>query len=64
MRIKGNKILEETKESHLMRFFFPQELTYFLQKSGFIVHKITPFMSLNRELTINDWNISIIAESV
>jgi hypothetical protein len=64
MRIYGDKILEETEKSHLMRFFFPQELTYFLEKSGFIVRKIYPFMSLDRELAVSDWNISIVAESV
>ncbi|MDI6704403.1 MAG: class I SAM-dependent methyltransferase [bacterium] len=64
MRISGDKILEEIKESHLMRFFFPQELTYFLQKNGFIVHKIAPFMSLNGEPTTNDWNISITVEAI
>jgi len=64
IRICGDKILEETEESHLMRFFFPQELTYFLEKNGFIIHKISPFMSLSREPNITDWNISIIAEAV
>lgn len=64
MRIKGNKIIEETKESHQMRFFFPQELTYFLEKNGFCVRKICPFMSLDGEPTVNDWNIAVIAEGV
>ena len=37
LEISRNKVLMETKESHLMRFFFYQELKYFLEKNGFEV---------------------------
>ncbi|MFC2066195.1 class I SAM-dependent DNA methyltransferase [Chloroflexota bacterium] len=55
------KRLRETKESHLMRFFFYQELEYYLEKSGFEILRICPFMDLDGEIDKSCWNISVIA---
>ena len=33
--MNGDRILDETKENHFMRYFFPQELELFLEVSGF-----------------------------
>ena len=60
--IAGNKVLTETKESHLMRFFFYQELKYFLGKNGFEVLKICPFMDLDGKVDESCWNITIICK--
>lgn len=63
LEIAGNRIVTETKESHLMRFFFYQELKYFLEKNGFEVLKICPFMDLDEEVDENVWNIIVIARA-
>lgn len=64
IHIIGDKVIENVSESHFMRFFFPQELNYFLKKTGFHIDNITPFMAIEKELTVNDWNISVIARAV
>ena len=64
LEIAGDRIVTETKESHLMRFFFYQELKYFLEKKGFEVLKICPFMDLDGEVDENVWNIIVIARTV
>ena len=64
LEIAGNKVLTETKESHLMRFFFYQELKHFLEKNGFEVLRICPFMDLDEEVDENVWNIIVIARTV
>ena len=62
LEIAGNKVLTETKESHLMRFFFYQELKYFLKKNGFEVLKICPFMDLDATVDESCWNLAIICK--
>jgi SAM-dependent methyltransferase len=62
LEIAGDKVLTETKESHLMRFFFYQELKYFLEKNGFEVLKICPFMDLDERVDESCWNASVVCK--
>ncbi len=64
LHISGKTILSETSESHLMRFFFPQEIAYFLSRNGFSLIHLSPFMSLDNDVTENDWNVTIVARAV
>ncbi|MBA3065274.1 class I SAM-dependent methyltransferase [bacterium] len=63
-KIKKDKLVDETKETHKMRFMFPQEIKYFLNVAGFEVLKLCPFMKMNKELTIKDWDMTVIAKAV
>ena len=58
-KIKGNEI-QETKETHPMRFLFPQEIKYFLEVAGFRRIEFYPFLEIDRELTENDWNMMVV----
>ena len=51
-------------ETHKMRFFFYQELLYFLQKTGFKPLGIFPFLKTKSQPSGKDWNISIIARKL
>jgi len=64
LRLNGSQVLEETDESHLMRFLFPQEIKHYLNNTGFKLLKLCPFMELNREPTEHDWNVTVIAKAV
>lgn len=64
LRLQGREVLDEVQESHEMRFFFPQEMAYFLEQNGFGVLKMCPFMALDRELTERDWNMTVIAKAI
>jgi len=55
------KIVHEAAESHPMRFFFPQEVAYFLEAAGFRKVDFYPCFDLSRELTERDWNMTVIA---
>lgn len=52
----------EISEHHLMRYFFYQEIVYFLEKNGFELLRIGPFMDLNNSIDENCWNIEVICE--
>lgn len=60
-KIKG-KELSENDETHPMRFIFPQEIKYFLEVSGFDNINFYPFLNLDRDLTVNDWNMMVVGK--
>lgn len=62
--IEKNAIVDEAEEMHAVRFFFPQEMTHYLEDAGFEVLKICPFPDLNGRVDENVWNIAVIARAV
>lgn len=62
--IEDNKIIDEFEETHLGRFFFPEEIKFFLQESGFEVVGMFPFLNLNEEINERTRTISVIARAV
>jgi len=56
--------LKEINEKHVMRFYFQQELKYYLENAGFEVLKICPFLDLNGRVDEHVWNIAVIAKAV
>jgi SAM-dependent methyltransferase len=60
-KMKDNYLVEETNESHFMRFLFPQEISYYLETAGFKNSEFCPFLELDKELTEHDWNMTVIA---
>jgi len=54
----------EIDERHSVRFYFPQELIYFLENAGFEVLKVCPFLDLTGTVDENTWTMAIIAKAV
>ena len=63
-RISGDRILDEFDERHTLKFFFPEEIEQFLEKENFKILEITPFLELNKDPTVNDWNITVISQKL
>ena len=61
---KRDNKLKEINEKHVMRFYFPQELKYYLENAGFEVLKICPFLDLNGKVDESVWNMCVIARAV
>ena len=64
LRLRNTQLLDEVDESHLMRFLFPQEVSYYMENSGFRLLRLCPFTELERELTERDWNFNAIGMAV
>lgn len=64
IHLQDDTLVDEIDEVHEMRFFFYQEVEYFLQKGGFQLLKLSPFLELDRPITENDWNMTVIARKV
>jgi len=62
-KIQDGYLINETNESHLMRFLFPQEIKYFLEVAGFNKIEFCPFLELEKPLTAHDWNMAVIAKA-
>jgi hypothetical protein len=60
--VKNNREIKQVKESHLVRFFFNQEILYFMEKNGFQTLKICPFMHSDMTVDEHTWNISVIGK--
>jgi len=60
---EGHRVAE-VKESHLVRFFFYQELLNFLERNSFEVLRICPFMDLDGQVDEHCWNISVIGKGI
>jgi hypothetical protein len=61
LEIKEDQVLNDTSETHQMRYFFPMETRYFIEKAGFYNVGLYPFGDLERDLTLNDWNMLVAA---
>ena len=61
---KENDTFNKINEKHIVRFYFPQEITHYLEDAGFEVLKICPFLNLNGGVNENVWNITVIARAV
>jgi len=60
---KKENSYHEINEKHMMRYYFPQEIIYYLEESGFEVITIHPFLNLNGKVDENVWNICIVAKA-
>lgn len=59
---KNDALHEKYEEMHYMRFFFPQEITYYLEKEGFEVLKICDTFDLNSKVDEKNWNMVVIGK--
>ena len=59
---KNNEEIKKIEESHLVRFYFYQEILYFMEKSGFQTLEIWPFMKQVGAVDEHCWNISVICK--
>lgn len=58
IRLSGERVLDESRESHRMRFLFAPEVEFFARQAGFEVLNICPFMDAGRRPTELDWNVT------
>lgn len=60
---EGEKIVDEITETHTLRYFFPQEISHYLEENGFEVVRICPFLNLGGKVDENVWNMACIARA-
>jgi SAM-dependent methyltransferase len=63
-RMSGDRILEETKESHTVRYFFAKEIDWFLDSSGFRRLRLGAFPEFDWDPDHTTWNAMVVAGAV
>ncbi len=63
MVTRGDNIVDEFKETHEVRYFFPQEMAHYLDDAGFELLKLCPFLDLEGEVDENEWNVTAVARA-
>lgn len=64
LNISKNVILEDTEETHQMRYWSLPELEYLLNSNGFKLVKTGNFLDIDTPVSENYWNIFVIAKKV
>ena len=58
--MRDSHMVEQVKETHLMRFFFNPEIDYLAKIAGFKTSIISAFLTQRQNVTENDWNICVV----
>jgi len=61
---KNEGTLNRINEKHTVRFYFPQEMKYYLENAGFELVRMCPFMNLNGNVNEDVWNMTIVARAL
>ncbi len=61
--IRKNQIIDEAKETHSVRFFFPEEIKHYLEESDFRLLRLCPFLDLNGRVNEKIWNVTAISKA-
>ena len=56
-QMSGKRIVSETEETHVMRYFFPLELRFLLECAGFSSLRLGAFPEFDRDPDETTWNI-------
>jgi len=59
--LQDDRVVAETTEEHVMRYFFPMELEYFLAQAGFDLARLGAFPDIERNADETTWNVMAIA---
>jgi SAM-dependent methyltransferase len=62
--IEDGLVKDEVKEMHRVRYFFPEEIRYFLSVNGFELLSLHPFLRPDAKITVSDWNVTAVARRV
>lgn len=62
-RQNENGSTKEFNESHLVRYFIPEEMGFLLKNAGFSQVVFCPFLKLDQPLTDKDWHMAVIARA-
>lgn len=64
LRLRGSVLVEETRESHQMRYLFKPETELLMQLAGFELLHFCPFAQLDRAVSEDTWNVSAIGRAI
>lgn len=64
LRLRGNVLVEGTRETHRMRYLFKPETELLMQLAGIELLHFCPFAQLDRAVSEDTWNVSAIGRAI
>jgi 2-polyprenyl-3-methyl-5-hydroxy-6-metoxy-1,4-benzoquinol methylase len=61
---KGTQLLKEYEEDHHLRFFGLDEMKSFLERAGFRILNIHPFLDIRSKVRSCTWDVTIVAQKI
>jgi len=62
--MKGKKIIANIKETHVLRYLFPQEIKYMLEANKFELLHLCEFPKLGLSPSEKTWNVAAVAKAI
>ncbi len=62
--VNGQGALQRVRETHRLRFYFPNELDLLLRAGGFSLLHLCPFGQINETVQRDTWNATVVAQAV
>jgi hypothetical protein len=62
-QLEKDRVVAKTDETHLMRYFFAQELDLFFSSAGFELLRLGSFPDFDRDPDETTWNILAVARA-
>jgi 2-polyprenyl-3-methyl-5-hydroxy-6-metoxy-1,4-benzoquinol methylase len=62
--LKNNERIAEFEETHLLHYYYFSEIKNLLVSHDFEILSVSPFMHVHKEVTPQEWNISVIARKI
>jgi len=63
-RLSGQRLVSETSETHAMRYFFPQELAFYLTSAALAPVHLAAFPTLDQRPSQDTWNVLGVARAI
>ena len=63
LQLEGDRLVAETEEQHVMRYFFPLELEFLLANTDLTLLRLGAFPNFDREPDETSWNVLAVATS-
>jgi hypothetical protein len=63
-RLRGDSVMDEALETHLVRYFFPLELELMLRISGFRLMALTGFPDIDAPASARKWAAAMVAIAI
>ena len=64
LRLRGDRLIEDFKEKHSMRFIFKPEIEFFLRQAGFSLNHFCSFLDIEKEVCEDTWNVTAISRAI
>ncbi len=63
IRLRGDRLVEETHEKHTMRYYFKPEIDFLLARAGFRLERFCPFVNLDKKASDDAWSVMAISRA-